>query len=186
MKLHTNVLTERDVYRATTAAGMAGVRADVVQVGSRSRSHAFDVHLTGTSSRLPNGGARAREAYWGVDRDHAATWDEWGMFLAALYELDPLMVCGSPGRPAYLNRAAFHAATGGRFLSLRAHEQHGRVGHKWHRFDGVQRCDCGAMLADDYTYRTPADVLDALDSERRYTYGAPYFDQPYVAEGVRR
>src|SRR6188474_3141328 len=102
MRLHTDILTAADVYAATISRGMRGVYADVATVGSRSHARALDVHLSGTSSRRVNAGTSH------VDRfalDHAATWDEWGMVIAALYELDPSAVWGSVKRPIYANAA---------------------------------------------------------------------------------
>lgn len=145
MKLHSDILTMTDIAVATRAHGMTGVYADTEFAGSRSREFAFVVHLTGTSSRRPNGGTR------GADHsdDYAATWDEWGMFLAALYRVDPQMLAGgSAGRPTYASAEAFHAATGDRFETLTAPYQHGAGGHQWEAVgDGTQACkSCSATI----------------------------------------
>lgn len=181
MRLHTDRLAPSDVHRATTAAGMTGVFAVVTVHGSRSRARGLEVKLTGTSSRRPNSGG------CGAGGDYAATWDEWGMFLAALYELDPEMIAGSPSRPAYASRAAFHAATHGRFLTLTADAQHGRAGHKWGPSGDGNRArrectTCDALVDYTYMHAPVADVERALADERGHTYGVPFFDEPYTAD----
>lgn len=110
MKIHSDVIGRLSLYEATsvasrTADGRAFV--EIEQGGSRSRNNAFNVKLSGDGTankrRVNPGTAR------GVDRsnlDYAATWSQWGWFLAALYRVDPLMVC-----PNYADATAFHAAT---------------------------------------------------------------------------
>lgn len=159
MRLHTDILAPSDIYRAVTAAGMTGVHVEATRHGSRARDHAFEVHLTGTSSRRPNGGN------YGAGAGYAATWDEWGMFLAALFELDPQAIAGTPGRPTYASGETFHAATWDRFKSLTAPHQHGGSGHKWTR-DGYspwQECDsCEARWDLRFAYRKPDEVAAIL------------------------
>ena len=120
MRIHTDTLTSTDIYAATRAAGMTGVSATFTSHGSRKRDHAFNVNLTGTSSRPLNTGK------YGADQsgDTAATWDEWGMFLAALYAVDPDM-----DATYYADAADFHRQTGDRFLNLTAPYQH--ENHNW-------------------------------------------------------
>lgn len=134
MRIHSDTLTPADVYAAADAAG-PGVHVTLTRHGSRSRSHALEVKLTGTSSRRPNGGNR------GADSDaYAATWDEWGMFLARLFDVDPDATCW-----AYPNGGTdFDIVTRGRFDTLTPDEQH-RL-HRWN-FDygaGLLTCACGA------------------------------------------
>jgi len=82
MRLHTNTIELHQVHQAAHVA-----RADItVSVhGSRKRDHAFEVHLTGESRRRPQGGSSNGE--------YAATWDQWGVFLAHLFAIDPTMTC---------------------------------------------------------------------------------------------
>jgi hypothetical protein len=85
-------------------------RADVVKLerhGSRSRDHAFDVKLEGESRRRPNGGSSGVEYGSG----YAATWDQWGVFLAVLFDLDPNALT-----PYDSGREAFTARTHERFM----------------------------------------------------------------------
>lgn len=141
MRIHSDTLTPADVYAAARAAG-PGVGVTVTRHGSRSRSHALDVKLTGTSSRRPNSGngGRFRDDDPGAPYAHAATWDEWGMFLARLFDVDPAARCWAyPG-----GRVDFDAVTRGRFDTLTPDEQH-RL-HRWDFDRGarVLTCACGA------------------------------------------
>ncbi len=101
MRIHTDVLSARDIFAAAKAA-----RADleITRHGSRSRTAAFNVHLTGESRRRPN---RQHESH-----EYAATWDQWGVFLSILFDLDPELVT-----PYDKSRSAFHLRTHFRFES---------------------------------------------------------------------
>jgi hypothetical protein len=135
MKLHTDKLTDDDVY---TACGMAGpdVDAEVTEAGSRIRDHALIVYLSGTSPR-----ASAHDSH-----DSAATWDEWGMVLAELFAGDPDMTIPK----VYDDAEHFRWSTGNRFDTLTPAYQHPR--HRW-EYSGesvtgsyhVHTCDCGAL-----------------------------------------
>lgn len=113
MKIHTDTLTVSDVH---TAARVARVDLELSEHGSRSRDHAFAVHLQGESRRRPN-----RQ----VDSGYAATWDQWGVFLSVLFDLDGAghtfgpsapMFAGDAGSPVYADRDDFHRKTGDRFV----------------------------------------------------------------------
>lgn len=126
MRIHTDSLTASDIYAAAAHAGGGDYRTspvlvDVTEHGSRKRARAFNVSLTGTSSRRTNGGNR------GAGDDYAATWDEWGMFLAELFRRDPDATI--PG--AYDTSGDFDYKTGCRFDTLTPAEQHGGSGHRW-------------------------------------------------------
>lgn len=101
MRIHSDRLTYRDLIAAARVA-----RADIEMTDhdSKSRDRAFDVHLTGESRRRPNRrGQGDPDAY-------AATWDQWGVFLAALYERDDRLVT-----PYYSDASDFADRTGDRF-----------------------------------------------------------------------
>lgn len=129
MKIHSDILTESDIHAATCAAGMRGVDADVITRGSRSRKRSLDMKLTGTSTRRPNPGTGSR----GYSDDYAATWDEWGMVINALFDIDPKAIIGQ-----YPSAAHFHAATRTRFENLTAPYQHGN--HKFEYEGGIMAC----------------------------------------------
>lgn len=129
MRIHTDTITAFDIHAAARAAGMTGVDATFTSHGSRKRDHAFNVNLTGTSSRRPNTGK-----YGAVSDEHAATWDEWGMFLAALYAVDPDM-----DATYYADAADFHRQTHDRFHNLTAPYQHRNHDWQWST-SGVSSC----------------------------------------------
>lgn len=96
MRIHTD-LNERDIRAAAIVAGVSFTRFETH--GSRKRARAFDVILTGSSTRKQNGGD-----------EYAATWDEWGVFLGVLYVADPMM-----NATYYENAEHFEWSTCGRF-----------------------------------------------------------------------
>ena len=104
MRIHTSTLTTADIYNAARHARVDVV--DLTEHGSRSHDHAFNVKLEGESRRRPNGGASGK----GYATGYAATWDQWGVFLAILFDVDPTLVT-----PYYADRQAFHRHTDGRF-----------------------------------------------------------------------
>jgi hypothetical protein len=133
MRLHTDILTARQVYAAT--AGIDGVDVELTYHGSRSRDHAFDVHLIAESRK---GRRRSNTGTYGAGYDYAATWDEWGLFFAALFEDDPQMTCW-----AYDGADDFSRSTGGRFDGepFTTHDQ-----HRWvYSAPYVFTCKCGAI-----------------------------------------
>lgn len=132
MKIHTDRLTESDVYAATNAAGMRNVYADVLEKGSRSRKRALEVKLVGNSNRAVNAGT-SRYAARGRDADRAATFDEWGMFINALYLTDPDAIVGP-----YQSKDHFERVTRHRYDELTAPYAHGN--HQWQTINGVRQC----------------------------------------------
>lgn len=109
MRIHSDVLTSGAIYNATDAATRAtggnpavrAVRPTKLELhGSRKRQRAFEVLLTGSNSRGQNGDPRTP----------AATYDEWGWFLAHLFTVDPEMTC-----TYYASAEDFHAKTDGKY-----------------------------------------------------------------------
>jgi len=140
MRLHSRTLTAAHLQEARRAAGLNAWDLTYTEHGSRACGHAFEVSLTGTSPRRPNSGK-----YGATGDDHAATWDEWGMFLAYLYRVDDAMVCGSAKHSVYADADDFHWRTAGRFEHLTPDQQ-----HRAHRWDSSglareQSCPCGAV-----------------------------------------
>lgn len=96
MRIHTDTLTARDLY----ASLPEGVYLNVTEHGSRQRARAFEVTLylyekDDLHRRFGNSGG------YGASDLVAATWDEWGIWLEALYELDPVLFCNY--YPSYLD-----------------------------------------------------------------------------------
>ena len=81
MRIHTNLTRDQ-----VTAVLPTGVTLHVFnEHGSRSHPRAFEVQLTsdnGRTSRWTNSGTH------GAGYVKAASWDEWGIFLGALFRLD--------------------------------------------------------------------------------------------------
>ncbi len=99
-----------------------GVYLDVTVHGSRTRDHAAEVHLyaydprpvtrngrPALSRRRPNGGTRG-----GLSDVYAATYDEWGAFLARVFATRSNVTIPR----VYADAFAFHRMTGGRFSDL--------------------------------------------------------------------
>ncbi len=148
MKIHSDILSPIQIHQATIAAGMRGVDAEVTVAGSRSRQASLNVSLTGNSKRRTNSGQ------YGAGDEYAATWDEWGIFIQALYEIDPQALIGQYGE-----RGVFEACTGGRFQSLTA--PYACADHRWFSV-GAMRQECKWCSATfDYTF-----IIEA-NKERR-------------------
>lgn len=121
MKLHADHIRAdvvRDALAAEIEAGRIApsVRFKVLrEVGTRSgRAHAVEVQLESTA---PSRGRRVgNSGSYGAMRaevdGYAATYDEWGWLLAALYRLDPHMIVGTAKRPVYADRVDFNHKTG--------------------------------------------------------------------------
>lgn len=102
MRLHT-CLSRADVFACQTTPD---VYLDAMEYGSRSHNHAFEVSLTGYGARhtrAKNTGTRGA----GDDYERAATWSDWGRFLAGVFERDPSAKCAD----AYANSGDFDAKT---------------------------------------------------------------------------
>ena len=135
MRIHSDFVETVDLQKAAHRADVGFTRLGLH--GSRTRDHAFDVILTGSSSRNQNMGGS----------DKAATWDEWGIFLGTLFALDPHAVA----KGAYESGAHFDWATGGRYRDgvLRGtdHKNHkwgwtgSSAGGNYH----CHECNCGAI-----------------------------------------
>lgn len=133
MRIWSDTLTRQDFYTAEHKA-----QANIIELTehkARKRGARWEVKLSGDSPYMTAGG-----------RAHAATWDQWGIFLAKLFELDPEMTT-----QYYRDAAEFHAVTGDRFRTLHVMDSH-RV-HHW-RLESpyaygqpvVSVCDCGARI----------------------------------------
>jgi hypothetical protein len=167
MRIHGNKITDGALRRAAMSAGMANVTVRFTPHGSRSRALAYEVQLRGTSPRRANSGrygADTRSASYAAG-EHAATWDEWGMFLAALFDADPSVTVPR----VYDSAEHFHWATGDRFRTLTADRQH-RPGHRWEHTGesatgaySVSRCrKCNAIVRYMMPGRMFAELSEAV------------------------
>jgi hypothetical protein len=126
MRIHTNADMQA-IYHAET---VAGVQIDnLTPHGSRKSTRAFEVLLTGDSNRRPNGGS------YGAGNSYAATWDQWGVFLAKIFEIDPDASCW-----AYENAADFHYKTSTRFAEGWPEDAHGDHTFRFQGVAGQQSC----------------------------------------------
>jgi len=126
VKIHSDQLKLEHFRMAARAAGVTIV--ELIEQGSRSRKRAFKFQLSGSSPY---------RSQFGNHGGQAATWDEWGMFLNALFLVDPDAHCG---KNSYLSADHFHWVTGDRFRTLIPPYQHPR--HKWtlgHTFNDDHR-----------------------------------------------
>lgn len=128
MKIHSDKLLPNAFESACEAAGVE--LDDFEQCGSRSRKRAFKFSLTGSSNHNRGFGAPGK----------AATWDEWGIFLAYLFRIDPNAHCG---KGSYESEEDFHWKTDNRFMFLSRRNQHKQ--HKWVPLGNhTSECECGA------------------------------------------
>lgn len=105
MRIHANNLTTSEIYKA---ARIARVEIEhLTEHGSRKRAHAFEVKLSGESRRRPNNNGAHGDVF-------AATWDQWGVFLAYLFDADNEITIPT----AYVDRENFQFKTDARFVKI--------------------------------------------------------------------
>lgn len=120
MRLHSDTLFESDIREALRAEIETGRIADhvtfkLLRAGrSTVTNRAFDVQLeAGQRDRGRRAGNSGSYGAMRPEHDgYAATYDEWGWFLAALYKLDATMIVGTPKSPVYNGGNDFHHRTG--------------------------------------------------------------------------
>lgn len=137
MRIHTNTLGPMHVIHAAQAAG--AIVESISKHGSRSHTRAVDIKLWGSSTRTNQS-----------NTGHAATWDEWGIFLGLLFAQDD-----SIKATYYRNADEFHWMTGDRFRFESPSDAANVQLHANHRFEYfgtvatgsyyVYRCKCGAI-----------------------------------------
>ena len=121
MKLHTNVIGYTQTIRiALQNEKNAGRIAPHVtfkkleQAGSRTHEFGFEIQLQ--ADVRDNGRRAGNSGSYGAMRPEydgfAATYDEWGWLINALYEIDPQALWGSVKYAQYRNREDFDAKTG--------------------------------------------------------------------------
>lgn len=111
MRIHLNLSLDQQISVLDQARRASGVYLDRNDwYGSRTHQRAVDVILSGESGRRTN--QRWRVGDEGVE---AATWDQWGIFLAVIFEADPSARCGSAKYPQYADAEDFHRQTAFRF-----------------------------------------------------------------------
>lgn len=119
MRLHSDIIRASDVRDALAAEIKAGRVAATVEfkilVEHSSRSHQFGCEVQLSSwNQVPGDGRRRGNdgAYGSMTENYAATFDEWGHLISALYRLDPLAIWGSAKHPVYDGVLDFDRKTG--------------------------------------------------------------------------
>jgi len=140
MKIHATLVSAKDLRAAADRAGVTLTRFELLN--SRTHAHSWDVLLSGSGRRGTQ--------YVSRTESPAATWDEWGMFLGALFRREPTMRCGNTRRPIYADLSHFSWVTDNRYDDLTPDQQH-RV-HRWDTWHvnmthaySVKECRCGAV-----------------------------------------
>jgi len=133
MRIYANEITEKEILDAALHARVSIERLRVRS--SRQYARSFDVILSGSGAR--------RSQY--ADRETpSATWDEWGIFLAQLFDHEPDLRAGP-----YRGRDHFGWSTDDRYGDLQPDDQHKL--HRWEYRIHVpltwheQTCRCGAV-----------------------------------------
>jgi hypothetical protein len=107
MRIHTDTVRIGGLYKAldlVEAQAPDVTLENVSQHASRSHRYAFEVALRGHGERhtkRPNGSSDG----------YAATYDDWGWFLAALYDVDPSIKAGP-----YKGRTDFNVKTNNAYM----------------------------------------------------------------------
>lgn len=121
MRIHTNTIADPAVIRQALAQqkGLGRIASHVTfktLAGHRSQSHAYAYEIQLEAAVRDNGRRAGNSGSYGAMRPeydgYAATFDEWGWLLTALYAIDPHMVVGTVKYPVYADRADFDHATG--------------------------------------------------------------------------
>jgi hypothetical protein len=120
MRFHSDTLTAnqvREALRGEIRAKRVGgsVYFDVLtEHSSRSHARGLEIQLKAYDvADAPDTPKRrfANSGGYGASGDYAATYDEWGWLIAALYAIDPQMVAGAPRSPIYADAEHFDERT---------------------------------------------------------------------------
>lgn len=147
MRIHTDKLdTDMRAFREARELASVGIERLTLH-GSQSRARAFDFLLSGNGR---TGEQYGNSGNYGATQYKAATWDEWGIFLNHLFDVDP----DARVAKVYEGAEHFHWVTGDRYRTLTPADQH--VRHNWLSGDAggrsatgsyhVQSCKCGAIV----------------------------------------
>jgi hypothetical protein len=116
MKLHTklNAVEVREALLTVKDHGLVAPSVYFEQCderGSRSRTRAFDIKLACATKYKNDGRRRANSGNHGSAYRYTATYDEWGFFIAEIFERDPEAVFGN-----YNGRDDFENQTHGAYV----------------------------------------------------------------------
>lgn len=126
MRLHSDIITLKDLNSPLLTQGLPGVKVFVTPHGSRSRERAYEVRLEGNGGIVGHRRINNPLDPYGPN----ATWDEWGVVIARLFDIDPASFWGGAKRPVYSDEWDYHYQTAHRFSDLALPEDtHKR--HHW-------------------------------------------------------
>lgn len=139
MRIHT-ALNEDEMKALLDASGASITFHRLRHFRSKDHEYGWDVVLAGSGSR---GAGYADGTY------RAATWDEHGAFLGALFRQDVNARVGGVAAPVYDDARDFHWQTTGRFMLY--HDKHmppdAHPRHVWSRDPGGAWCKrCSAEI----------------------------------------
>lgn len=108
MKVYSTIIDRHDLYGQLLGIEDVGVDADGVrEFTPRRGGNGFELYLEGY-------GERHRRARNGRD-GHAATWDDYGVWIDRLFHLDPnAEIAFYKGRDAFIDSTSRYRATGGK------------------------------------------------------------------------
>ncbi|MGO1566441.1 MAG: hypothetical protein ACTHXC_00325 [Brachybacterium sp.] len=138
MRLHTDKISASDLLEATRDH-LPGVHVKLATHGSRTRTQGFEVRLEGNGHPVNSGNRGAGDT-------RGATWDEWGVVIARLFDVDPDALWGSNKYPVYQSRGAFHVQTDWRFEDLELPEDTHRR-HHWEFTEAPREFACTKCTA---------------------------------------
>lgn len=123
MNLYSDRITTEDISDALTAEKKAGRIAGHVffeqlkQFTPKGSTYGTGWHIKLAASYSGEGRRWGNSGGYGSTSVTAATYDEWGWLLAALYDQDNYLFVGfGPGSPVYEDRWAFEARTGRSYM----------------------------------------------------------------------
>lgn len=172
MRIHTD-LTWSQIWDIIRDAKCGAYQTTLTEHGSRTaKARGIELKLAGTSTRYSNSGQ------WGAqnwDGHMAATWDEWGIVLAAIFDADPTAIMGSAKHPDYADRDDYHWQTGDRFRWLTSSSDDRYHAHHTFRWaegmpQGETRCKCGAIRRWGKAEHGAGHVIPSIRTTRARRY----------------
>lgn len=119
MRIHTNATLEQVRNAIRTMPTVYAERLS--EHRSNTHARAFELNLSGSGR---HGGQ------YGIRGSQSATWDEWGVVMAAIFKADPTTrMGGSQRQPIYADADDYHWQTGNRFVNGIPSDMH--IQHKW-------------------------------------------------------
>jgi len=137
MKIWSDTLNQSDLAKAARLANV-DIISDISPFNvhkARKRAYRFEIVLSGDSP-FRNGHDSSYPA---------ATWDQWGIFLNALFEIDPDI-----STQYYANREAFNAITDDRFIALTYEQSHRRHNWRYMPIGRVLHYSCNGCTAEQW------------------------------------